>query len=124
MTEELRAALDELTRAVAEGDVAAADALLADDFVLTSSGGVAPRVARADWLEALARLETTLFTYEPVETRVFADVAAVAARVTWEARLGERDLSGDYAITDVLTRRDGRWRPTWRISTRLGGPEA
>ncbi len=121
MTDELRAAFDEWTRAVATGDVAAADALIADDYALTSAGGVAPHVPRGEWLDALAAIETRSFALEIVEVRVFGDVAVVASRLTWDARLGERDLSGEYALTDVLTRTDGRWRPSWRISTRLSG---
>ena len=99
--------------------MAAADALIADDYVLTSAGGVAPRVSRQEWLDALVALETQSFVPETIEARVFGDVAVVASRVIWDARLGDRDLSGEYALTDVFTRRDGRWRPAWRVSTRV-----
>ena len=119
MNDELQAAVDEWTRAVAAGDVAAAEALLADDYVLTSAGGVAPHVSRQQWLEALGAIETRSFVREPIDARVFGDVAVVASRARWDARVGERDLSGEYALTDVFTRRDGRWRPVWRVSTRL-----
>ena len=119
MNEELRSLLEEWTRAIAQADVAAAGRVLADDYVLTSAGGVAPHVSRQAWLEALTEIETTSFTCAPVEARVFGDVAVVASRASWNARLGERDLSGDYAVTDVFTRRDGSWRASWRISTRL-----
>ena len=119
MTDELQAAYDEWTRAIVDGDVAAADALIADDYVLTSAGGVAPHVPRQEWLDALPAIQTRSFAPETIETRVFGDVAVVASRVTWDARLGERDLSGEYALTDVFTRADGRWRPVWRVSTRV-----
>ena len=33
--------------------------------------------------------------------------------------MGERDLSGDYAVADVFTKADDRWRASWRISVRL-----
>jgi hypothetical protein len=33
--------------------------------------------------------------------------------------MGERDLTGDYAVTDVFKQEGGRWRPSWRISVRL-----
>ena len=120
MTDDVQAAFDEWTRAVADGDVAAADSLIADDYVLTSAGGVAPRVSRQEWLDALAVIETRSFAPETIETRVFGDVAVIASRVKWDARLGERDLSGEYALTDVLARADGRWQPVWRISARVG----
>ena len=120
MTDELQAAFDEWTRVVADSDVAAADALIADEYALTSAGGVAPHVGRQEWLDALASIETRSFAPQIIETRIFDGVAVVASRVRWEARLVERDLTGEYALTDVLTRAEGRWRPSWRVSTRLG----
>ena len=119
MNDELPSAFDEWTRAITAGDVAAADALIAEEYVLTSAGGVAPRVSREEWLEALGRIETRSFAPETIEARVFGDVAVVASRARWDARLGERDLSGEYALTDVFTRSDGQWRPAWRLSTRV-----
>ena len=31
----------------------------------------------------------------------------------------DADLTGWYAVTDVFTKDQGRWRPSWRISVRL-----
>jgi ketosteroid isomerase-like protein len=92
--------------------------LLADDFVLTSSGGVAPRATRDDWLGMLPQVETRSLECSDVEARVFGDVAVVRGQLSWDASVGGRDLTGDYLVTDVFTRRDGRWRASWRISVR------
>jgi hypothetical protein len=46
-------------------------------------------------------------------------VAIVKARLRWLARTKDRNLNGTYAVTDVFTNDQGRWRASWRISVRL-----
>jgi ketosteroid isomerase-like protein len=100
-------------------DADAAREFLADDFVLTSTGGIGPSVPKADWLEALDEIDTRSLVPRDVDARVFGDVAVVSARLRWDASLRDQDLTGDYAVTDVFTRTDGRWLASWRISVRL-----
>jgi hypothetical protein len=99
--------------------VEAAQALLADDFVLSSSGGVSPNAPRDVWLATLPQIETRSLECSDVEPRVFRDVAVVRARLRWNASMGDRDLTGDYLVTDVFTRHEAGWRASWRISVRL-----
>ena len=73
---------------------------------------------RKDWLATLHLVETRALDAVDVEPRVFGDVAVVRARLRWDASVGGRDLTGDYLVTDVFTRDDGRWRASWRISIR------
>jgi Domain of unknown function (DUF4440) len=115
---DVRAAFDEWTSAIVQSDRQAAERILDDDYVLSSSGGVGD-TRRAEWLETLEKIETT--SLEPLDLRelVLGDVAVVSGRWRWNATLGERNLTGDYAITDILIRRGGRWRPRWRISTKV-----
>jgi ketosteroid isomerase-like protein len=87
--------------------------------VLTSSGGVSPHMPREDWLATLHQVETRSLDCSDVDARVFGDVAVVRARLRWDASVGGRDLTGDYVVTDVFTRPDGRWRASWRVSVRL-----
>lgn len=49
MSEELRAVEERWAEIVRERDVAAAEAFLADDFVLQSAGGVSPNAPKRDW---------------------------------------------------------------------------
>jgi len=116
---EPRATLEEWTDAIVRSDSAAAGAVLAEDFVLTSAGGVAPHMPRQAWLAALSHIETRSLTCDVIDERVFGDVAVVASRLVWDAQLGDRNLSGEYAVTDVLTRHEDRWRVSRRVSTRL-----
>ncbi|TML62112.1 MAG: nuclear transport factor 2 family protein [Actinobacteria bacterium] len=100
-------------------DAEAARAFLADDFVLSSTGGVGPSVPKDEWLAALDEIDTRSLVPREVDARVFGDVAVVSARLRWDATLRDQDLTGDYAVTDVFTRGDDRWLASWRISVRL-----
>jgi ketosteroid isomerase-like protein len=119
VSEELKAAEQEWLEVIKRRDVEAADQLLADDFALSSIGGVGDQVSREAWLGALDQIESSLLDVDILESRVLGDVGIVRARLRWEATMGERDLTGDYAVTDVFKREGGRWRPSWRISVRL-----
>jgi ketosteroid isomerase-like protein len=114
--EELEA---EWARLVEARDAAAARDFLADDFVLSSTGGVGPSVPKDDWLAALDEIDTRSLVPRDVDARVFGDVVVISARLRWDASLRDQDLTGDYAVTDVFTRGDGRWLASWRISVRL-----
>jgi len=109
----------EWARLVEAHDEAAARDFLADDFVLSSTGGVGPSVAKDEWLAALDEIDTRSLVPRDVDARVFGDVAVVSARLRWDATLRDQDLTGDYAVTDVFTRSDDRWLASWRISVRL-----
>jgi len=109
----------EWARIVEARDAAAARDFLADDFVLSSTGGVGPSVPKDDWLAALDEIDTRSLVPRDVDARVFGDVAVISARLRWDASLRDQDLTGDCAVTDVFTRGDGRWLASWRISVRL-----
>ena len=109
----------EWARLVEARDAAAARAFLADDFVLSSTGGVGPSVPKDEWLAALDEIDTRSLVPRDVDARIFGDVAVVSARLRWDATLRDQDLTGDYAVTDVFTRGEGRWLAAWRISVRL-----
>jgi Domain of unknown function (DUF4440) len=116
---ELSEVLDRWSDVILRRDRAAADALLADGYALSSAGGVAPHVPRDVWLDTLEQIDTRSLRTEIAEERIFGDVAVVASRLYWDASMGDRDLTGEYAVTDVFTRDGSSWRPVWRVSTRL-----
>ena len=120
MIDELRSLEDEWAAIIVRRDVEAARELLADDFVLSSAGGVAQRMPKIEWLEALGAIETRSLVAGVEEVRLFGNVAVVRATLRWDASLGDRDLTGEYVVADVFTRGADRWRASWRISTRAG----
>ena len=114
---EVRAALDAWTQAIVASDAESADRLLHADYCLQSAGGVGD-IDRATWLGNLGAIDTRSLEAAELDIREFGDVAVAAGRWNWDASLPDRELTGEYAITDVLLRVDGRWQPRWRISTK------
>ena len=119
MSAELEALEHQWARIVELRDVEAAEALLAEDFVLSSAGGVGDRVTRDDWLANLAGMETRSLICDVLDCRILGDVGVVRARLTWEVSFGDRDLTGSYLVADVFRRNADAWQVVWRISTRL-----
>lgn len=119
MAEGLRDTLDEWTRAVVDRDTAAAEAVLAETFVLTSAGGVAPEMKRGEWLASLPSIDSQSLEVLEYEERTFGEVGVTRTLQRWSAQRGDRDISGDYAIVDVFERNDGSWRAVWRVSRKV-----
>lgn len=114
----VRAAVDAWTAAIVASDAATAGRLLHADYELRSAGGVGD-VDRATWLGGLPRIDTRSLEPLELDIRELGDVAVVAGTWRWEASLPDRDLTGDYAITDVFLLVGAEWQPRWRISTRI-----
>ena len=119
MTEELVAVERALADAILRSDAEAASSILADDFVLSSTGGMSQHMPRDEWLAALPQLETRSLEPEVLESRLFGDVMVARVLVRWQASFGERDMTGKYAVTDVFRQEDDGWRLAWRVSVRL-----
>jgi ketosteroid isomerase-like protein len=112
-----------LSTAAKAKDMAAIDELLAKDFTFTVFvEGQAPEVLnRNEWFKAAAHYTLTGFAIRHVAARVFGNVAVVRLQPIRIATLGASvDRSGEFAIVDVWTKADGKWK----LSTRhLGRPE-
>ena len=119
MTEDFQGLEAEWAGIVQRQDQAAAERFLADDYVLTSVGGVSRHMSRQNWIASLPSIETELLEADVEDVRTYEDVAIVKARLRWLARTEGRSLNGSYAVTDVFTNDRGRWRASWRISVRL-----
>ena len=119
MNEEVLAFEKALADAIARSDVDAASSILAEDFVLSSTGGMSQHMPRDEWLAALPRLDTRSLQPEVIDSRLIGDVMVARVLVRWDASFGERDMTGSYAVTDVFRQEGASWRLAWRISVRL-----
>lgn len=105
----------EIVRAVQEHDVEALERLLAAEFTLQGAAG---QLGREAFLEAAAGpYEIEDFSYEEIDPEVYGDTAVLVSRYTQAARLEGRDLSHRMNVTDIWTRRDGRWQLVRRHAT-------
>jgi ketosteroid isomerase-like protein len=116
---DVRSAIDAWTDVIVRSDAETAQRLLHDDYVLQSVGGYGSNVDRATWIAGLAEIDTRSLEPVALDIAEFGDTAVAVGRWRWDASTPDRDLTGEYQITDVLLHDGGSWRPRWRASTRL-----
>jgi hypothetical protein len=115
VTHELIELSHDLVRAVVDHDTARLDELLAEEFTLQGAAGGLDREA---FLEAAAGpYEIDDFAYEQIDPEIYGNTAVLVSRYSQVARLAGRELSHRMNVTDVWTRRDGRWQVVRRHAT-------
>ena len=105
----------QLAQAVVDHDPARLESLLAAEFTLQGAAG---QLDRAEFLEAAAGpYAIKSFTYEEVDPEVYGNTAVLVSRYSQVATLDGRDLSHRMNVTDIWTRREGRWQIVRRHAT-------
>ena len=105
----------DLARAVAEHDVGALERMLAAEFTLQGAAG---QLDREEFLAAAGGpYEIDEFAYEEIDPEIYGNPAVLVSRYSQVARFGGRDLSRRMNVTDIWTRRDGRWQIVRRHAT-------
>ena len=100
---------------MSEHDVERLERLLASEFTLQGAAGQLDREA---FLEAAAGpYEIDEFTYEEIDPEIYGNTAVLVSRYSQVARLDGRDLTHRMNVTDIWTRRDGRWQIVRRHAT-------
>ncbi|HEY7179251.1 MAG TPA: nuclear transport factor 2 family protein [Gaiella sp.] len=109
----------ELARAVVEHDVESLEQMLASEFTLQGAAG---QLDREEFLVAAAGpYEIEEFSYEEIDPEVYGNTAVLVSRYSQVARLEGRDLSKRMNVTDIWTRRQGRWQIVRRHATLCEG---
>jgi len=104
-----------LVRAVQEHDTSRLDELVADEFSLQGAAGQLDRVA---FLEAASGpYEIDAFSYEEIDPELYGNTAVLVSRYQQTGRLAGRDVSHRMHVTDIWTRREGRWQIVRRHAT-------
>jgi hypothetical protein len=105
----------DLARAVVEHDVGSLEHMLASEFTLQGAAG---QLDRAEFLEAAGGpYEIDEFSYEEIDPEIYGNTAVLVSRYSQVARLDGRDLSHRMNVTDIWTRREGRWQIVRRHAT-------
>jgi ketosteroid isomerase-like protein len=100
----------ELVAAIAKGDLATYDRIVADDYVaFEASGKTSPKAEILASYRSGARKYTDLTIFD-VQGRVFGDTAVVTAKTKGFRREGGRDVPNRVRYIRVFAKRDGRWR--------------
>jgi ketosteroid isomerase-like protein len=125
MSEDAVADLVEIERAWMEAlrsrDMDRLESILADEFTLTTGRPGAEVRGRREWLEvSRTAYVVESFEFQWIEARVYGEAALVRSRYRQVARMGDLDRTDAYLMSDVFTRRDGRWQAVARHLTPLG----
>ncbi len=115
VTHELIELSHDLVRAVAAHDTVRLEELLADEFTLQGAAGGLDREAFV--AAASGPYEIDEFAYEEIDPEVYGDTAVLVSRYSQVARFDGHDLSHRMNVTDIWTRRDGRWQVVRRHAT-------
>ena len=100
----------ELLESLSQGDLAAAGALLRDDFLITTAGWIAEPVGKQAWLDALAgRMTLESFDLRLLARQQFGDVAVAIAESAQEGTHDDKPFSLTFRYTDVWVRDDADW---------------
>jgi ketosteroid isomerase-like protein len=103
-------------------DEAALDAILADDYRLTTSAGDV--TTKADDLAAARAKRTHLDTYDTsnVQVHISGDTAVITGRTQIHGHRAGRPFAHEFMFTDTLARIDGRWRAVEARTSRTSPP--
>jgi hypothetical protein len=96
-------------RAIAKGNVAVVDELLAEEFVGTTPEGVV--LTKKEVVHTLfsPAYDIDAFENTDIDVRVYGDAAVVVARGIVRGRYNGHDASGQFRYTRVWVRHAGRW---------------
>ena len=109
-------------QALAKGDQAALDRIVAADFIITDADGRLMTKAQGDAQRKSGALKYTAFASDDFKVHVFGDTAIVTGRSTVKGTQNGKDISGQERFTDVFVRRDGRWQAVSTHVSRVAKP--
>jgi len=95
--------------------------LVAPGFRFTAIHLYPEPMSRDQWMGAAREGYTiTSFAYEHMDIDVFGDTGVIHARYSQVASWDQNNLSNVFRLTDVWSRRDGKWQVVARHSSILG----
>jgi ketosteroid isomerase-like protein len=111
-TAEVRKAQDDLIDAYLRRDVGALDRLLADEytFVNDDPGGVADKQQILTSFGSGGDRKITSYRRQDERVRLYGDVAVLTYRYQSTETYRGQNSGGDYRVTRILVKRDGRWQ--------------
>ena len=102
-------------------NVAAADRLLADDYLGISSNGTLETKADELTRRRSGTLHITQLDLSDIKVRIYGDTAVVTSKADVVGKNGDRDISGRFRYTRVYSNREGQWRIVSFEASRISG---
>jgi ketosteroid isomerase-like protein len=104
-------------KAVARKDVDALNRFMADEFTLTSAYSTGNVITKEEFIKNIQSVKQNELSFYNATLGIYGDVAILKARIKDNYTMNGEDRSGDYLITDVWVKRDGRWQIVTRHSS-------
>ena len=102
-------------------DMERLEELVAPGFRFTAIHLYPEPMSRDQWMGAAREGYTiTSFAFELMDIELFGDTAVIHARYSQVASWDQNNLSNVFRLTDVWSRRDGKWQVVARHSSILG----
>jgi ketosteroid isomerase-like protein len=110
---------NEWARAWQLPDPGALENIVADDFTLISSLSKGEITNKRQYIDSTLKLvRGDGYSFERMSVRVYGDTAVINAQFQQHATFAGHDWSGEFLLTDIWVKRDGRWQVVARHSSR------
>jgi ketosteroid isomerase-like protein len=110
---------NEWARAWQQPDPSTLEAIVSDDFTLTSSRSKGEVMNKRQYIDTTLKLvHGDGYSFEKMKVRLYGDTAVINAHFQQTATFAGQDWSGDFLLTDVWVKRNGRWQVVARHSSR------
>jgi hypothetical protein len=92
--------------------------IVGQEYTLAANNfpGGRTRLSRQEWMATVPAYEVHSYEIADVVVHDYEDAAVVLADLELRATVRGEDRSGNFAVTDVWVRRDGRWQVMARSS--------
>jgi hypothetical protein len=117
---------DALIAAYIHRDAAALDRILADEytFINDDAGGVVNKRQILDSFKSGGDREITAYTRHDDRVRIYGDVAVLTYRYQSTETYKGRENGGDFRVTRIFAKQDGRWQIVSGQETRVSSLES
>jgi ketosteroid isomerase-like protein len=110
---------NEWARAWQLPDPGALETIVGDDFTLTSSSSKGEITNKRQYIDSTLKLvRGDGFSFEKLNVRIYGDTAVINAQFQQTATFAGHDWSGEFLLTDVWVKRNGRWQVVARHASR------
>lgn len=117
--EQIKAYLEQSRQAALKGDSSFAEKNLADDYTRVTAEG--KELTKSDVVNALKSGDVKYESIEPgdAKVRVYGNAAVATYTVQVKATNKGQDTSGNYRLTRVFVKRNGKWQEVAFHQTRV-----
>ena len=115
---EIMALQHDWMKAVMAHDETTLQQILADDFTLTSVHSGGELVGKAAYMASFGKVRNSRFSFRDVVIRIYGEMAVVNSRFHQQYAGESKESAGEFLLTDVWVKRDGRWQAVSRHASR------